>query len=143
MGKLYKFLGLSVGCIIDDTPQEKRKEEYEKDIVYATNNELGFDYLRDNMKISLDDMVLVPRGFNFAIVDEVDSILIDESRTPLIISGPTTHDPRLYMAVDDIVRQLVPEDYEVDEKHKNVQLSDAGNVKVERLLHMAGILPQN
>ena len=143
MGKLYNFLGLSVGCIIDSTPQEIRKKEYEKDIVYATNNELGFDYLRDNMKVSLDDMVLLSRGFNFAIVDEVDSILIDESRTPLIISGPTTHDPRLYMAVDDIVRQLVPEDYEVDEKHKNVQLSDAGNVKVERLLHMAGILPQN
>ena len=143
MGKVYKFLGLSVGCVTDATPQEKRKEEYAKDITYATNNELGFDYLRDNMKASLEDMVLIPRGFNFAIVDEVDSILIDESRTPLIISGPTTHDPNLYIAVDGIIKQLNVDDYEVDEKHKNVQLTDAGNVHVESLLHSAGILPPN
>ena len=143
MGKVYEFLGMSVGRVTEQTPQEDRKAEYEKDITYVTNNEIGFDYLRDNMKASLEDMVLIPRGFNFAIVDEVDSILIDESRTPLIISGPTTHDPRLYVAVDNVVRQLAPEDYEVDEKHKNVQLTDAGNIHIENLLHLAGILPKN
>ena len=141
MGKVYNFLGLSVGRVTEGTSQEDRKIEYEKDITYTTNNEIGFDYLRDNMKVSLDDMVLVPRGFNFAIVDEVDSILIDESRTPLIISGPTAHDPKLYMKVDSVVRQLVQEDYEIDEKHKNVQLTDAGNTHAEDLLHSAGILP--
>ena len=143
MGKIYKFLGLSVGCVVDSTPMEERKNEYSKDIVYATNNELGFDYLRDNMKASLDEMVLVSRGFNFAIVDEVDSILIDEARTPLIISGPTTHDPRLYVAIDGVVSQLIPEDYEIDEKHKNVQLTEKGNNHIELLLKNAGILAPN
>ena len=140
MGKIFEFLGLTVGCVTEDTPQEARKTEYAKDITYATNNELGFDYLRDNIKVSLDDMVLINRGFNFAIVDEVDSILIDESRTPLIISGPTTHDPRIYIAIDKIVSQLNPEDYEIDEKHKNVQLTDVGNTHIENLLHRAQIL---
>ncbi len=142
MGKVFEFLGLSVGCVVESTPQEDRKAEYAKDITYATNNELGFDYLRDNMKVTLDDMVLVNRGFNFVIVDEVDSILIDESRTPLIISGPTTHDPRLYVAVDKIVSQLERSDYEIDEKHKNVQLTDSGNTHVEDLLHKTQILPK-
>ena len=143
MGKVYEFLGLSVGMVTEQTPPENRKAEYAKDITYVTNNEIGFDYLRDNMKVTLDDMVLLSRGFNFAIVDEVDSILIDESRTPLIISGPTTHDPRLYIAIDEVVRQLKPEDYEIDEKHKNVQLTDTGNIHIENLLHSAGILPKN
>lgn len=141
MGKVYTFLGLTVGQITEKTPQEQRKDEYIKDVVYTTNNEIGFDYLRDNMKASLDDMVLIPRGFNFAIVDEVDSILIDESRTPLIISGPTMHDPKLYVAVDGVIKHLTKEDYVVDEKHKNVQLTDAGNIHVEDLLHSANILP--
>ena len=141
MGKVYTFLGLTVGQITEKTPQEQRKDEYIKDVVYTTNNEIGFDYLRDNMKASLDDMVLIPRGFNFAIVDEVDSILIDESRTPLIISGPTMHDPKLYVAVDSVIKRLTQEDYVVDEKHKNVQLTDAGNIHVEDLLHSANILP--
>ena len=143
MGKIYKFLGLTVGFVDENTPQEARKCEYLKDIVYTTNNEIGFDYLRDNMRVSLDEMVVVPRGFNFAIVDEVDSILIDESRTPLIISGPTAHDSKLYIEIDNVVRQFVPEDYEIDEKHKNVQLTDAGNIHAENLLHFAGVLPEN
>lgn len=143
MGKVYNFLGLSVGKITEKTTQEDRKIEYAKDITYVTNNEIGFDYLRDNMKTSLNDMVLLPDKLNFAIIDEVDSILIDESRTPLIISGPTAHDPKLYMLVDNVVKQLVADDYEVDEKHKNVQLTEIGNSHVEKLLHLAGILPEN
>ncbi len=142
MGKLYSFLGLSVGCVVDETPQENRKAEYQKDITYATNNELGFDYLRDNMRATLQEMTIVDRGFNFAIVDEVDSILIDEARTPLIISGPTQHDPKLYVEIDKVIKKLKPEDYQIDEKHKNVQLTDLGNQHVEELLHRSGILPQ-
>lgn len=143
MGKIYKFLGLSVGCVTDDTPMENRKDEYAKDIVYVTNNELGFDYLRDNMKSSIYEMSLINRGFNFAIVDEVDSILIDEARTPLIISGPTTHDPRLYVIIDNLVSQLSKEDYEIDEKHKSVQLSESGNTHIEVLLKQAGLIAPN
>lgn len=143
MGRVHKFLGLSVGCVTDATPMEKRKEEYAKDIVYATNNELGFDYLRDNMKAEFADMVLLSRGFNFAIVDEVDSILIDEARTPLIISGPTTHDPKLYITIDNLVRKLKPEDYEVDEKRKTAQLTEQGNITMEDMLKQAGIIAPN
>ena len=143
MGKIYKFLGLSVGCVTDDTPMENRKDEYAKDIVYVTNNELGFDYLRDNMKSSIYEMSLINRGFNFAIVDEVDSILIDEARTPLIISGPTTHDPRLYVIIDNLVSKLSEEDYEIDEKHKSVQLSESGNTHIEVLLKQAGLIAPN
>ena len=143
MGKVYNFLGLTVGKITENTSQEERKDEYAKDITYVTNNEIGFDYLRDNMKATIDDMVLIPRGLNFAIIDEVDSILIDESRTPLIISGPTAHDPNLYKEVDNIVKQLTEKDYEVDEKNKSIQLTESGNIHVENLLHFAGILPKN
>jgi len=143
MGKIYKFLGLSVGCVTDDTPMENRNDEYAKDIVYVTNNELGFDYLRDNMKSSIYEMSLINRGFNFAIVDEVDSILIDEARTPLIISGPTTHDPRLYVIIDNLVSKLSEEDYEIDEKHKSVQLSESGNTHIEVLLKQAGLIAPN
>ena len=143
MGKIYNFLGLSVGFITDQTPLESRNEEYSKDIVYATNSELGFDYLRDNMKTSLNEMSLIKRGFNFAIIDEVDSILIDEARTPLIISGPTMHDPKLYIAMDKIVKQLNNDDYEINEKHKNVQLTEKGNIHIEELLHKNHILREN
>ena len=108
MGKLFEFLGVSCGCVVGTTEPEDRIKEYQKDITYVSNTEIGFDYLRDNMKVALDDMCIVNRGFNFAIVDEVDSILIDESRTPLIISGPAQHDPRMYVAVDKIVKQLRP-----------------------------------
>ena len=101
MGQIYNFLGLSVGCIIPDLDDEKRKEAYNKDITYATNNELGFDFLRDNMKFSFDQMV--QREFNYAIVDEVDSILIDEARTPLIISGPTEDNSELYQTINKLI----------------------------------------
>ena len=143
MGKLFEFLGVSCGCVVGTTEPEDRIKEYQKDITYVSNTEIGFDYLRDNMKVALDDMCIVNRGFNFAIVDEVDSILIDESRTPLIISGPAQHDPRMYIAVDKIVKQLKKEDYEIDEKHKNVQLTESGNIHIEDLLHKSGLLPQN
>jgi preprotein translocase subunit SecA len=136
-------LGVSCGCVVGTTEPEDRIKEYQKDITYVSNTEIGFDYLRDNMKVALDDMCIVNRGFNFAIVDEVDSILIDESRTPLIISGPAQHDPRMYVAVDKIVKQLKTEDYEIDEKHKNVQLTESGNIHIEDLLHKSGLLPQN
>lgn len=143
MGKLYSFLGLSVGCVIGDTEQENRNKEYAKDITYVSNTEIGFDYLRDNMKATLSDTCIVNRGFNYAIIDEVDSILIDESRTPLIISGPTEQNTKLYNIIDDIVKQLKPDDYEIDEKRKNVQLSDKGNENVENLLKKVGLLQQN
>ena len=140
MGKVHKFLGLSVGCIVGETPQEERKNEYKKDIVYVTNSEIGFDYLRDNMRLKLDEMCLIDRGFNYAIVDEVDSILIDESRTPLIISGPTQQDPRMYVVIDKIVKKLNKDDYEINEKRKNVQLTDKGNQHIETLLREAKLL---
>src|SRR5919106_2763595 len=113
MGQIYRFLGLTVGVIVPNMVDHARREAYECDITYATNNELGFDYLRDNMKYSREQMV--QRPFNFAIVDEVDSILIDEARTPLIISGPTDDKSELYIAVDALVKQLGEGDYEKDE----------------------------
>ena len=138
MGQLYRFMGLTVGVIVPNMPEYERREAYESDITYATNNELGFDYLRDNMKQERGQMV--HRPFNYAIVDEVDSILIDEARTPLIISGPTDDKSELYIAVDAIVKQLVPEDYEADEKTKNITLTEDGVEKAERLLEAAGLL---
>ena len=143
MGRVYKFLGLSVGCVNGQTEIENRKEEYAKDITYATNTELGFDYLRDNMRATLDEMSIVNRGFNYAIVDEVDSILIDESRTPLIISGPAQYDPKTYVAIDKVVKQLKQEDYEIDEKRKSVQLTEVGNEHIEKLLKSYGLLGVN
>src|SRR5210317_2157263 len=116
MGQIYNFLGLSVGCIIPNLEDEQRKEAYNADITYATNNELGFDFLRDNMKFSFDQMV--QREFNFAIVDEVDSILIDEARTPLIISGPTEDNSELYKTINTLIPLLNEEDIEIDEKTK-------------------------
>lgn len=132
MGKLYKFLGLTVGCITNETSEEERKAAYAADITYGTNNEFGFDYLRDNLKYSLDSMV--QREFNFAIVDEVDSILIDEARTPLIISGPTKDNSELYYVINHIVSELQQEDYEIDEKSKNVAISEHGNERLETIL---------
>ncbi|HUE78448.1 MAG TPA: preprotein translocase subunit SecA [Sphingomicrobium sp.] len=138
MGQIYRFLGLSVGVIVPNLSDQQRRDAYNSDITYATNNELGFDYLRDNMKYSRDQMV--QRPFNFAIVDEVDSILIDEARTPLIISGPTDDKSELYMSVDALVKTLSPEDYELDEKQKSVVLTEDGTEKAERMLEDAGLI---
>ncbi|MCW1384839.1 preprotein translocase subunit SecA [Novosphingobium sp. KCTC 2891] len=138
MGVLYNFLGLTVGVIVPNLNEEQRRAAYNSDITYATNNELGFDYLRDNMKHERGQMV--HRPFNFAIVDEVDSILIDEARTPLIISGPTDDKSDLYLSVDAVVKQIVPELYEADEKTKNISLTEDGVEWVERALEAAGLL---
>ena len=134
MGKLYNFLGLSVGVIVNGLDDQARKEAYDADITYGTNNEFGFDYLRDNMKFYATQ--LVQRGHNFAIVDEVDSILIDEARTPLIISGASDESVGMYRAMDQIVRQLGPEDYTVDEKARTAMLSEEGVAHCEALLHV-------
>ncbi|MDB5672232.1 MAG: secA [Alphaproteobacteria bacterium] len=138
MGQVYRFLGMSVGVIVPNLTDQMRKAAYGSDITYGTNNEFGFDYLRDNMKYERES--LVQRPFNFAIVDEVDSILIDEARTPLIISGPTDDKSELYISVDKIVKGLVPIDYELDEKQKSVVLTEDGTEKMERLLEDAGLL---
>jgi len=138
MGQIYRFLGLTVGVIVPNLNEEQRREAYNCDITYATNNELGFDYLRDNMKHERGQMV--HRPFNFALIDEVDSILIDEARTPLIISGPTDDKSDLYLAVDAVVKRIVPEDYEADEKTKSINLTEDGVERVERMLEDAGLL---
>jgi len=138
MGQVYKFLGLTVGVIVPNLSDHERREAYGSDITYGTNNEFGFDYLRDNMKY--ERVSMTQRPFNFAIVDEVDSILIDEARTPLIISGPTDDKSELYMGVDVVVKQLVPEDYEKDEKQRTIVLTEDGTEKVERMLEAAGLL---
>ncbi|UIJ44259.1 preprotein translocase subunit SecA [Sphingomonas cannabina] len=138
MGQIYRFLGLSVGVIVPNLSDHERREAYHSDITYGTNNEFGFDYLRDNMKY--DREAMVQRPFNFAIVDEVDSILIDEARTPLIISGPTDDKSELYISVDAIVKQLTSDDYEKDEKQKSIILTEDGTEKAERMLEAAGLL---
>ena len=138
MGQVYRFLGLTVGVIVPNLTDEQRRDAYAADITYGTNNEFGFDYLRDNMKYDRESMV--QRPFAMAIVDEVDSVLIDEARTPLIISGPTDDRSELYMGVDAIVKQLDPVDYEKDEKQKTVVLTEDGTEKVERMLEDAGLL---
>src|SRR5437762_7249454 len=138
MGQIYKFLGMSVGCIVHELDDSERQQAYLCDVTYGTNNELGFDYLRDNMKFRLEDMV--HRPFHYAIVDEVDSILIDEARTPLIISGPTEDNSDLYIQANKLIPALVPEDYEKDEKQRTVTLTEAGQEKMERLLREAGLL---
>ncbi len=138
MGQVYRFLGLTTGVIVPNLQEHERRAAYAADITYATNNELGFDYLRDNMKYTREQMV--HRPFNFAIVDEVDSILIDEARTPLIISGPTDDKSEIYVSVDALVRQLIEEDYEKDEKQRSVILTEDGTEKVERLLEGEGML---
>ena len=131
MGKVFSYLGVTTGCITNDLDDTQRKNNYAKDITYATNNELGFDYLRDNMKYELEDMV--QRGHNFCIVDEVDSILIDESRTPLIISGKLEDKTTLYLTSNEFIKHLNKSDYELDEKNKNVILTDQGIDKIEKL----------
>ncbi|CAM3242363.1 Protein translocase subunit SecA [Sphingomonas antarctica] len=138
MGQVYKFLGLTVGVIIPNLSDSERRDAYAADITYGTNNEFGFDYLRDNMKYERAQMV--QRPFSFAIVDEVDSILIDEARTPLIISGPTDDKSELYMQVDKLVKTLAPEDYDKDEKQKSIILTEDGTEKMERMLEDAGLL---
>ncbi len=138
MGQLYTWLGLTVGVIIPNIPEPDRRAAYEADITYGTNNEFGFDYLRDNMKHERSQMV--HRPFNFAIVDEVDSILIDEARTPLIISGPTEDKTDLYVTIDAIVKQVDPEWYEADEKTKNISWTEDGAEAIEQLLADSGVL---
>ena len=138
MGKIFNFLGLSTGCITHELDDVDRKKNYNCDITYATNNELGFDYLRDNMKYDLSEMV--QREHNYCIVDEVDSILIDESRTPLIISGRSEGKSNLYLLANKFINKLQKTDYEIDEKNKNVILTDGGIDKIERLSIHEGIL---
>jgi preprotein translocase subunit SecA len=138
MGQIHRFLGLTVGTIVPGKNEMQRREAYASDITYGTNNEFGFDYLRDNMKHERSQMV--QRPFNHAIIDEVDSILIDEARTPLIISGPTEDKSEMYVAVDDVVKQIAPEYYEVDEKAKSVTLTEDGVEVAERMLEGAGLL---
>ena len=138
MGAIYEFLGLRVGCIVHDLSDEQRRDEYAADVTYGTNNEFGFDYLRDNMKYATTEMV--QRGHAYAIVDEVDSILIDEARTPLIISGPLDDRSELYQSIDIFIPKLIKEDYELDEKTRVVTLTEAGNEHVEQLLMEAGML---
>ena len=140
MGGIYNMLGLSVGVITHDMDDVDRKAAYACDVTYGTNNELGFDYLRDNMKFSLDDMV--QRPFSYAIVDEVDSILVDEARTPLIISGPTEDVSELYEAIDKLIPKLEPEDFEKDEKARAVTLTEAGTEKIENMLKDAGLITE-
>ena len=140
MGQIYEFLGLTVGCIVHGLEDDERRAQYACDITYGTNNEFGFDYLRDNMKFSLEEMV--QREFNFAIVDEVDSILIDEARTPLIISGPTEESTDMYVEVDKLIPKLVPEDYEKDEKQRTVTMTEQGSQHIEDLLEQSGVLEQ-
>jgi preprotein translocase subunit SecA len=138
MGQIYRFLGMSVGVIVPNLTDEERRAAYGSDITYGTNNEFGFDYLRDNMKFTREQMV--QRPFNFAIVDEVDSILIDEARTPLIISGPTDDKSDLYINVDRIVKALAPSDYDLDEKMRSVVLTEDGTEKAERMLEEAALI---
>jgi preprotein translocase subunit SecA len=138
MGQIYRLLGMSVGCIVHELDDYERQRAYRCDVTYGTNNELGFDYLRDNMKFRLEEMV--QRPFHYAIVDEVDSILIDEARTPLIISGPTEDNSELYIQVDKLIPALAADDFEKDEKQKTVALTEAGQEKIESLLRDRGLL---
>ena len=140
MGRVYTFLGLTVGIIVHELDDEQRKAAYACDVTYGTNNEIGFDYLRDNMKYRLDAMV--QRPFNHAIVDEVDSILIDEARTPLIISGPAEDSSELYRRADTVIPKLKPEHFEKDEKNRTVVLTDAGIEEIEEILRTDGLLAE-
>ncbi|RWL41614.1 MAG: preprotein translocase subunit SecA [Mesorhizobium sp.] len=138
MGRVYKFLGLTVGIIVHGLSDDERREAYACDVTYATNNELGFDYLRDNMKYERSQMV--QRGHSYAIVDEVDSILVDEARTPLIISGPLEDRSEMYNTIDAFMLKLGPADYEVDEKQKTTIFTEEGTEKLENMLTAAGLL---
>jgi len=141
MGKVFNFLGLSTGCIVNELDDAERKNNYNCDITYATNNELGFDYLRDNMKYDLSEMA--QREHNYCIVDEVDSILIDESRTPLIISGRSEDKSNYYLLANKFINKLQKTDYEIDEKNKNAILTDVGIDKIEKLAIQEGVLKNN
>src|SRR6516162_6879592 len=138
MGRIYKFLGLTVGCIVHELDDDQRRAQYACDVTYGTNNELGFDYLRDNMKMSAQEMV--QRSHAYAIVDEVDSILIDEARTPLIISGPVEDRAELYNAIDALIPLLAKEDFEVDEKQRQASFTEAGNEHMEQMLRERELL---
>ncbi len=140
MGRVYRFLGLTVGIIVHELDDEQRKAAYACDVTYGTNNEIGFDYLRDNMKYQ--QAAMVQRPFNFAIVDEVDSILIDEARTPLIISGPAEDSSELYRRADTVIPRLRPEHFEKDEKNRTIVFTDAGVEAVEEILRADGLLPE-
>ncbi len=140
MGQIYNFLGLSVGVIVHGLTDDERRRSYGCDVTYGTNNEYGFDYLRDNMKYGLDAMV--QRGHHYAIVDEVDSILVDEARTPLIISGPTDDQSEFYKRVDALIPSLVKEDFELDEKQRQVSLTEDGNEHMVELLRAAGAIEE-
>ncbi len=140
MGQIYNFLGLSVGVIVHGLTDEERRVNYAADVTYGTNNEFGFDYLRDNMKYNLDQMA--QRGHHYAIVDEVDSILVDKARTPLIISGPTEDQSELYKKVDSLIPSLLPEDFELDEKQRSVSLTEQGNEHMVELLRSVGALEE-
>ena len=142
MGQIYGFLGMTVGVIVHDLDEAQRRAAYECDITYGTNNEFGFDYLRDNMRYRLEEMV--QRDFNYAIVDEVDSILIDEARTPLIISGPSDESSDLYRQVDAVMKLLAadPDTYEKDEKQRTVALTEPGAERLEDMLREAGVLTE-
>jgi preprotein translocase subunit SecA len=141
MGKVHEFLGLSVGCVTNELSDDERKIAYACDITYATNNELGFDYLRDNMKYAIENVV--QRSKNFAIVDEVDSILIDEARTPLIISGPTNDNSKLYEEINRLIPKLSATDFQLEEKERGVFLTDGGIESVEKMLKISGAIEQN
>jgi preprotein translocase subunit SecA len=140
MGKVYAALGLTTGVVYPRQPEDEKRQAYAADITYATNNELGFDYLRDNMRASLGEMA--QRGHNFAIVDEVDSILIDEARTPLIISGPSQDRSDLYITVDKVIPEIAEDHYTLDEKQRSATFTDEGNDFLEVKLHEMGILPE-
>jgi len=141
MGEIYKFLGLTYGYINNDQDDNERKKNYNFDITYATNSELGFDYLRDNMKLSKEHMV--QRGHTYTIVDEIDSCLIDEARTPLVISGAAENKTEQYLAIDKLIKKLTPKHYEIDEKDKNILLTNDGINTVEEIFSNAGILKNN
>ena len=141
MGQVYNFLGLSVGCISNEMDDETRKKNYNCDVTYGTNNEFGFDYLRDNMKYNIEEMV--QRDHFFCIVDEVDSILIDEARTPLVISGSTEDKSDQYYVSNKFVKQLDKNDYDLDEKNKNIMLTEKGIDKIEKLSKTYGVLKNN
>ncbi|MDT8326098.1 MAG: preprotein translocase subunit SecA [Roseovarius sp.] len=140
MGKVFAALGMTTGVVYPQQPEAEKKAAYAADVTYATNNELGFDYLRDNMKSSLDEMN--QRGHNFAVVDEVDSILIDEARTPLIISGPSQDRSELYLTIDALIPELQEDHFKVDEKTRNVTFTDEGNEFLEELLLTRGVLEE-
>ncbi len=140
MGQIYKFLGMTVGCVVDSLQEQDRQAAYNSDIIYATNNEIGFDYLRDNLKFKKTAMV--QREFNYAIVDEVDSILIDEARTPLIISGPTEDNSDLYIQINKFIPKLAADDIEIDEKSKTALVTEKGAHTIEDMLRQAKLLAE-